>query len=86
MGSGRVLGSYERICFDKKNMTGRGLAPAELICPGHPLLDALVVMLIDRKGSLLKEGAVFVDDMDTGDKPRLLLYVEDSHPGWRRKG
>ena len=78
VGSGRVLGSYERICFDKKNMTGRGLAPAELICPGHPLLDALVVMLIDRKGSLLKEGAVFVDDMDTGDKPRLLLYVEDS--------
>lgn len=73
-----MLGSYERICFDKKNMTGRGLAPAELICPGHPLLDALVVMLIDRKGSLLKEGAVFVDDMDTGDKPRLLLYVEDS--------
>ena len=78
VGSGRVLGSYERICFDKKNMTGRGRAPAELICPGHPLLDALVVMLIDRKGSLLKEGAVFVDDMDTGDKPRLLLYVEDS--------
>ncbi len=73
-----VLGSYERICFDKASKEGPGLVPAELVCPGEPLLDALVKVLIGQLGPTLKQGSVLVDDRDFGSEPRLLLYVEDS--------
>lgn len=78
MGCGCVLGSYERICFDKASAQGPGLVPAELVCPGSPLLDALVKVVVGQMGSALKEGSVLVDDGDTGSEPRLLLYIEDS--------
>lgn len=76
--SGHVLCAYERICFDKDAKEGPGLVPADLVCPGHPLLDALVSVLIERMGPMLKRGAVFVDDRDFGEEPRLLLYLENS--------
>ena len=37
--NGCVLPTYERICFDKASKEGPGLVPAELVCPGEPLLD-----------------------------------------------
>ena len=86
VGSGRVLGSYERICFDKKNMTGRGLAPAELICPGHPLLDALVVMLIDRKGLPAQGGSRVCGWHGHRRQAETVAVCGGLHPGWRRKG
>lgn len=75
---GHVLASYERICFDKESKEGPGLVPAELVCPGEALLDATVKVLIGQMGSALKRGCVLVDDRDFGDKPRLLLYIENS--------
>lgn len=75
---GHVLSSYERICFEKALCEAPGLVSAELVCPGHPLLDALVSVLIAQMGGLLKRGATFVDDRDLGSEPRLLLYLEDS--------
>ena len=75
---GHVLASYERICFDKESKEGPGLVPAELVCPGEPLLDATVKVLIGQMGSALKRGCVLVDDRDFGDRPRLLLYIENS--------
>ena len=78
MGAGCVLGSYERVCFDKASAQGPGLVPAELVCPGSPLLDALVKVVVGQMGSALKEGSVLVDDGDAGSEPRLLLYIEDS--------
>ena len=76
--SGGVLRSYERICFDKASKEGPGLVPAELVCPGSPLLDALVNVLVGQMGSTLKQGCLLVDDGDFGCEPRLLLYIEDS--------
>lgn len=75
---GHVLASYERICFDKESKEGPGLVPAELVCPGEALLDATVKVLIGQMGSALKRGCVLVDDRDFGDKPRLLLYIENA--------
>lgn len=74
----RVLSSYERICFDKSHKEIAGLAPAALVCPGHPLLDATVSVILERMGSMLTRGTVFVDEADTGTALRLLLYIEDS--------
>ena len=76
--SGCVLPAYERICFDKASKEGPGLVPAELVCPGEPLLDGIVKVLVGQLGHALKQSCVLVDDMDPGHEPRLLLYIEDS--------
>ena len=76
--NGCVLPTYERICFDKASKEGPGLVLAELVCPGEPLLDGIVKVLVGQLGHALKQGCVLVDDMDPGREPRLLLYIEDS--------
>ena len=52
------------------------MAVAELICPGSPLLDATIDLVLERHGELMKRGAVLVDDDDPSDRPRLLFYLE----------
>ncbi|HLI14870.1 MAG TPA: helicase-related protein [Acidimicrobiales bacterium] len=84
--SGRsVLRRYERICFDKALIHQPGRPPAELVAPGHPLLDAVVALTIERHGSLLSSGAVLIDDADPSEIPRVLCYLEhtitDARPG-----
>ncbi|HLI43601.1 MAG TPA: helicase-related protein, partial [Acidimicrobiales bacterium] len=84
--SGRqVLPRYERICFDKALIHQPGRPPAELVAPGHPLLDAVVARIIERHGSLLSSGAVLIDETDPSEVPRVLCYLEhtitDARPG-----
>ncbi|HEX3532531.1 MAG TPA: helicase-related protein [Thermoanaerobaculia bacterium] len=77
MGFGEtVLPRYERIAFEKSLLTPQGLPPAPLLCPGHPLLDAVIDLTLDRHRDLLKRGAVLVDDRDMGMQPRVLFYLE----------
>jgi hypothetical protein len=71
-----VLRRYERVCFDKELLRLAGKPPAELVAPGHPLLDAAVDLLLERYGTLLRQGAVLVDDTDPGETPRVLVYLE----------
>ncbi|MDY5587552.1 MAG: helicase-related protein [Oscillospiraceae bacterium] len=46
-----VLNRYERVCFDKKYCTVPGKPQADLVCPGQPLLNA-VIDLIQEKNVL----------------------------------
>ena len=46
------------------------------MCPGHPLLDAVIDLTLERHRDLLKRGAVLVDERDEGNKPRVLFYLE----------
>ena len=71
-----VLNRYERICFDKAYRNLPGSVPAALICPGHPLLEAMIDIIRERSGDLLKRGAVLIDDSDPGESMRLLFYIE----------
>lgn len=71
-----VLPRYERVCFDKALMRLPGKPPAELLAPGHPLLDATLDLLLERHRRLLATGALLVDDTDTTDQPRVLVYLE----------
>lgn len=73
-----VLNRYERICFDKAYCNIQGLAPAALICPGHPLLDATLDLIRERSVDVMKRGTIFVDDCNYGTSARLLFYIEDS--------
>lgn len=70
-----VLSKYERICFDKSWVRVGGQPLAEFVCPGHPLLDAVVDLILERYRGQLLQGAVLVDDRDEGTVPRLLVYL-----------
>lgn len=74
-----VLRSYERICFEKSLCPApAGGVPADLVCPGHPLLDALVSVVLEQGLGTLRRGSVLVDDDPASSVPRLLFYVESS--------
>ena len=71
-----VLPRYERIAFEKSLVAPQGQPLAAFVCPGHPLLDAVLDLTLERHRDLLKRGAVLVDERDEGDRPRVLFYLE----------
>ena len=71
-----VLPRYERIVFEKSLIAQQGRALAAFVCPGHPLLDATLDLVLERHRDLLRRGTVLVDENDAGDMPRLLFYLE----------
>ena len=71
-----VLPRYERIAFDKALVAPPGQALAAFVCPGHPLLDAVIDLTLEGHRDLLKRGAVLIDERDAGHRPRVLFYLE----------
>lgn len=71
-----VLARYERIVFEKDLVAPPGQPSAAFVCPGHPLLDAVVDTTLERHRDLLKRGVILVDDADTGTSPRVLFAIE----------
>ena len=71
-----VLHRYERVTFEKHLIALPGKPLAAFVCPGHPLLDAVIDLTLERHRDLLRRGTVLVDERDYGDQPRLLLYLE----------
>ena len=71
-----VLPRYERIAFEKALVAPQGQPPAAFVCPGHPLLDAVIDLTLERNRDLLKRGTVLVDERDFGTSPRVLFYLE----------
>jgi hypothetical protein len=71
-----IVPRYTRVTFEKALMTPHGEPQAQLLAPGHPLLDATVDMVLERYRPLLKQGAILVADGDESEDPRALVYVE----------
>ena len=71
-----VLPRYERIAFDKSLVARPGQPTAAFVCPGHPLLDAVLDLTLEQHRELLQRGAVLVDERDLGPTPRVLFYLE----------
>lgn len=69
---------YERVCFEKTLINLLDKPPATFICPGHPLLDATIGLMLERERDTLKRGAVLVDESDPGREPRALFYLEQA--------
>lgn len=69
-----VLARYERICFDKADIPGKH--QAALVAPGHPLLDSVLDLTLERYRNLLSQGAVLVDEQDQGTTCRVLFYLQ----------
>ncbi|UFP93636.1 helicase-related protein [Gloeobacter morelensis] len=71
-----LLARYERITFDKALISLPGVPLAAYVSPGHPLLDAVIDLMLERHRDLLKQGAVLVDPNDWSDRVRALVYLE----------
>jgi hypothetical protein len=71
-----VLVRYERIAFEKPLIAPPGQPLAAFVCPGHPLLEAVLDLTLERHRDLLKQGAVLVDERDSGTTPRVLFFLE----------
>jgi len=71
-----VLSRYERIAFEKDLIAPQGQPLAAFVCPGHPVLDAVLDLTLERDRDLLKRGTVLVDERDPGTNPRVLFTLE----------
>ena len=73
-----LLRRYERVTFEK-GLIAPGRGPlAEYVTPGHPLLDGTIDLIIERYDSLLRQGAVLIDEHDPGAVPHVLVYLQHS--------
>ncbi|MCL6590153.1 MAG: DUF3883 domain-containing protein [Firmicutes bacterium] len=73
-----VLTRYERVCFEKELINPPGKPLAAFLCPGHPLLDAVIDLILEQNRDLLKRGAILVNPNDWGEEAKLLFYLEHS--------
>ncbi len=71
-----ILRAYERVTFDKALINPPGQVLADFICPGHPLLDTVVALVLERYRMLLENGAMLIDETDPGHEPRTLFFLE----------
>lgn len=71
-----LIRRYDRITFDRKNRVVGGRPLADLVAPGHPLLDTVITRVLREHGDLLQQGTVLIDR--NPDAPDLrLLYLLD---------
>ena len=88
---GRLLERYERVCFERNRITVAGRPRADLLAPGHTLLDAVVAAVLDSHGCLLSQGAVLIDPTSENEQPSVLVLLEheittaDTPPGRPRR-
>ncbi|MBB5233178.1 helicase-related protein [Deinococcus budaensis] len=70
---------YRRVTFDKhliRSPGSQGHSPeAAFLCPGHPLLDAVIDLTLSQAQAVLRQGSVLIDPQNRTPHPRLLAYV-----------
>ena len=81
-----VLTRYERLSFEKDLISVPGKPVAEFICPGHPLLDATIDLIIEQHRDLLRQGAILIDENSPEEDARALVYLEHSVQDARTDG
>jgi len=77
-GIGAISTKYERICFEKTLIQRADKPAATFVCPGHPLLDATLGLMLERERDALKRGGILIDETDSGTLPRVLFYLEQA--------
>ena len=68
--------AYERVVFERDLVSVPGYPLAELVAPGHALLDATVALILEQYRDLLRRGTVLVDRTDPGEDLRMLVLIE----------
>lgn len=67
---------YERICFEKAYINQQPVAT--FVSPGHPLLEAVISLIREQYELLMRQGAILVDDTDTGENLSAIFLLEHS--------
>ncbi len=83
-GTERVLDSYERVTFDPDLVRVSGKPLAALLAPGHPLLDSLLDLVLERYRSVMHTGTVLVDRTDEKERPHVLVALQHDVTDGRR--
>ena len=65
---------YERICFDKSQINQQPVAT--FVCPGHPLLEAVISLIREQYEQIMRQGAIMVDETDPGDALSAIFLLE----------
>ena len=71
-----ILHRYERVTFNREAVSLPGAPAADLLSPGHPLLDGIIDLYLERYRQLLSRGAILVDDVRPEGELRVLCYLE----------
>ncbi len=75
IGSGApIQKQYERICFEKSKINQQPVAA--FICPGHPLLEAVISLIREQYEQIMRQGAIMVDEIDPGDALSAVFLLE----------
>ncbi|NMZ24833.1 DUF3883 domain-containing protein [Pseudomonas proteolytica] len=69
-----VQAKYERICFEKDKINQQPVAA--FVCPGHPLLDAVISLIREQYEQIMRQGAILVDDTDSSDALSAIFLLE----------
>lgn len=69
-----ITNRYERVTFEPGRVEGGGKR-AELLAPGHPLLDTVLDATIEAHRAALERGALLFDPDDIGTTPRLVVAL-----------
>lgn len=67
---------YERICFEKSRINQQPVAT--FVCPGHPLLEAVISVVREQYEQIMRQGAILVDDLDSGNALSAVFLLEHS--------
>ena len=73
-----VLKKYERVCFEKEHVRLQGKPMADLLHPGHPLMQATTDLVLEAHRAKLKQGAILLDPNDDGTEPKVLFLIDHS--------
>ncbi|MEZ5211461.1 helicase-related protein [Gordonia sp. (in: high G+C Gram-positive bacteria)] len=68
-----VTRAYERVTFDPARIPGR--VRADLLAPGHPLMDELLRVYTESRSAALSSGATFLAADDPGTEPYVIVAV-----------
>ncbi|WP_445809438.1 protein NO VEIN domain-containing protein [Yoonia sp.] len=71
-----VQKKYERICFEKSKVNQQPVAT--FVCPGHPLLEAVISIVREQYDHLMKQGAVMVDETEESQDITAIFLLEHS--------
>ncbi len=71
-----LLSRYERVTFEKEYIHVQGKPLAAFVCPGVPLLDAVIDLVLERNRDVLKQGTVLVDERDLSTEVKVYFYLE----------
>jgi superfamily II DNA or RNA helicase len=70
-----ITARYERVTFDTEHVDADDATRAELLAPGHPLMDTVLDATIEAHRSALESGVVLFDPADPGIEARLIVAL-----------